>query len=110
MLKQSNLTEVLEWAERALDRVDEDSFFTHFDTDDAVQYFYEPFLEAFDSELRKRYGVWYTPKEVVTYMVERVDIALRDELDIHDGLADEEFTCSTRAQVRVPTFWKWPVV
>ena len=31
----------------------------------AVQYFYEPFLAAFDPELRKELGVWYTPPEVV---------------------------------------------
>lgn len=55
----------------------------------AVQYFYEPFLEAFDPELRRELGVWYTPPEVVRYMVERVDLALRDELGIPDGLADE---------------------
>ena len=55
----------------------------------AVQYFYEPFLEAFDPELRKQLGVWYTPPEVVRYMVERVDAVLREELGIADGLADE---------------------
>ena len=32
-------------------------------------YFYEPFLQAFDPELRKQLGVWYTPAEVVRYMV-----------------------------------------
>ena len=50
-------------------------------------YFYEPFLEAFDPDLRKQLGVWYTPAEVVRYMVARVDRALRDDLGIADGLA-----------------------
>jgi predicted helicase len=54
-----------------------------------VQYFYEPFLEAFDPELRKELGVWYTPPEVVKYMVERVDTVLREELKLPDGLADK---------------------
>ena len=54
----------------------------------AVQYFYEPFLEAFDPELRKELGVWYTPPEIVQYMVTRVDTVLREELGIADGLAD----------------------
>ena len=54
----------------------------------AVQYFYEPFLEAFDPELRKQLGVWYTPPEIVQYQVARVDTVLRTELDIADGLAD----------------------
>ncbi|HEY0070305.1 MAG TPA: type ISP restriction/modification enzyme, partial [Chloroflexia bacterium] len=55
----------------------------------AVQYFYEPFLEAFDPQLRKDLGVWYTPPEIIKYMVERVDRVLREELGIDDGLADE---------------------
>jgi len=50
--------------------------------------FGEPFLEAFDPALRKELGVWYTPDEVVKYMVARVDWALREELGIADGLAD----------------------
>ena len=54
-----------------------------------MPYFYEPFLEAFDPELRKQLGVWYTPSEVVRYMVARVDRALKDDLGIADGLAAE---------------------
>jgi predicted helicase len=82
------LDEVLDWAGEALNRVDRASFFASFEQHHAVQYFYEPFLEAFDPELRKELGVWYTPPEIVTYMVERVDQVLRSELDIPDGLAD----------------------
>ena len=52
-----------------------------------MPYFYEPFLEAFDPALRKQLGVWYTPAEVVRYMVARVDMALKDDLGIEDGLA-----------------------
>ena len=54
-----------------------------------MPYFYEPFLEAFDPALRKQLGVWYTPVEVVRYMVARVDKALKDDLGIPDGLAAE---------------------
>ena len=54
-----------------------------------MPYFYEPFLEAFDPELRKQLGVWYTPAEVVRYMVARVDMALKEDLGISDGLAAE---------------------
>ena len=83
-----HLDEVLDWAAEALNRVDRASFFNFFEQSHAVQYFYEPFLEAFDPELRKELGVWYTPPEIVTYMVERVDQVLRSELGIADGLAD----------------------
>lgn len=81
------LTEVLDWATLVLNRVDRGSFFDRFQESHAVQYFYEPFLEAFDPELRKELGVWYTPPEIVKYMVERVDTVLREELKLPDGLA-----------------------
>ncbi len=83
------LTEVLDWATQVLNRVDRRSFFNKFQESHAVQYFYEPFLEAFDPELRKELGVWYTPPEIVKYMVERVDTVLREELKLPDGLADK---------------------
>ncbi|MHB8050491.1 MAG: type ISP restriction/modification enzyme [Coriobacteriia bacterium] len=87
-LGQLGISEVLEWAEEVLWRVQRGPFFDKFEEHHAVQYFYEPFLEAFDPALRKELGVWYTPDEVVKYMVARVDWALREELGIADGLAD----------------------
>ena len=88
-LQPLGLTEVLDWTAAALDRVDRTAFFARFNQGEAVPYFYEPFLEAFDPELRKQLGVWYTPAEVVRYMVARVDRALKDDLGIADGLAAE---------------------
>ena len=88
-LERLGLDEVLDWTEAALERVDREAFLTRFSEGEAVQYFYEPFLEAFDPELRKQLGVWYTPREIVRYMVARVDRALRDDLGIPKGLADE---------------------
>ena len=88
-LRPLGLVEVLDWTAAALDRVDRDAFFSRFAEGEAVPYFYEPFLEAFDPQLRKQLGVWYTPVEVVHYMVARVDRALKDDLDIPEGLAAE---------------------
>ena len=88
-LRPLGLVEVLDWTADALDRVDQATFFARFNEGEAVPYFYEPFLEAFDPELRKQLGVWYTPTEVVRYMVARVDKALKDDLGIADGLAAE---------------------
>ena len=88
-LQPLGLVEVLDWTSAALDRVDRDAFFDKFNEGEAVPYFYEPFLEAFDPALRKQLGVWYTPAEVVRYMVARVDRALKDDLGIEDGLAAE---------------------
>ena len=86
-LKPLGLVEVLDWTASALDRVDRDTFFTRFREGEAVPYFYEPFLAEFDPRLRKQLGVWYTPTEVVRYMVARVDNALKDDLGVPDGLA-----------------------
>lgn len=99
------LVEVLDWAAATLSRVDETAFFKSFDEGHAVQYFYEPFLEAFDPALRKDLGVWYTPEEIVAYQVARVDAVLREELDIPDGLADPNVyvldpCCGTGAYLR----------
>ena len=88
-LQPLGLVEVLDWTAAALDRVDQPAFFSRFNEGEAVPYFYEPFLQAFDPDLRKQLGVWYTPAEVVRYMVARVDRALKDDLDIPDGLAAE---------------------
>ncbi len=88
-LRELGLAEILDWTEAALGRVDRGVFLSRFDEDEAVQYFYEPFLEAFDPELRKQLGVWYTPFEVVRYMVARVDLALKEDLDVPGGLAAE---------------------
>ena len=88
-LQPLGLIEVLDWTAAALDRVDRSAFFARFNEGEAVPYFYEPFLAVFDPDLRKRLGVWYTPSEVVRYMVARVDRALREDLGIADGLAAE---------------------
>ena len=86
-LKPLRLVEVLDWTASALDRVDRNAFFARFREGEAVPYFYEPFLAEFDPELRKQLGVWYTPTEVVRYMVARVDKALKNDLGVTDGLA-----------------------
>ena len=88
-LEPLGLVEVLDWTGAALNRVDRQAFFARFNEGEAVPYFYEPFLQAFDPQLRKQLGVWYTPSEVVRYMVARVDKALKDDLGIADGLAAE---------------------
>ena len=53
-LQPLSLTEVLDWTAAALDRVDRTTFLARFNQGEAVPYFYEPFLEAFDPDLRKK--------------------------------------------------------
>jgi SAM-dependent methyltransferase len=87
-LQRLRLEEVLDWTEGVLNRVDTKEFFDRFAEEHAIQYFYEPFLEAFDPELRKQLGVWYTPPEVVKYMVAKADHVLRQDLGVAGGFAD----------------------
>lgn len=101
-LKELGLTPHLDQATATLNRVAEEQFFGRFavpqvipanDSQEviatqAILYFYEPFLEAFDPHLRKELGVWYTPPEIVRYQVRRVERILRDELDCPRGFAD----------------------
>jgi len=87
-LQSLGLDEVLNWTQTALNRVERDAFFSNFEEHHAVQYFYEPFLAAYDPELRKRLGVWFTPPDVVRYMVARIDTVLREQLHVADGFAD----------------------
>ena len=56
---------------------------------DPILYFYEDFLQTFDPKARERFGVYYTPVEVVRYMVGALDRALRERLGT-SGLADEK--------------------
>jgi hypothetical protein len=58
---------------------------------DPILYFYEEFLATFDADAKQRYGVYYTPVEVVRYMVGALDRVLREDLKT-EGLVDSEVT------------------
>lgn len=69
------------------------------DDPDAWLYFYEDFLSAYDNDLRKKTGSYYTPPQVVTAMVRLVDDALRDprRFDRADGVASPDVTIADPA-------------
>jgi len=56
---------------------------------DPVVHFYETFLGEYDSKLKKSRGVYYTPDEVVSYIVRSVDILLKEKFGLRRGLADD---------------------
>ncbi|RIL01406.1 MAG: helicase [Proteobacteria bacterium] len=100
-LAELRLAPHLERAAETLGRVDTSVFFSRFSVPDvrkedeaatagALTYFYEPFLEAFDPELRKELGVWFTPPEIVRYQVQKIDRLLRTELGCPHGFADDQ--------------------
>jgi hypothetical protein len=55
---------------------------------DPVLEFYETFLQHYDRDLRKRRGVYYTPPELVSYVVRSVHRLLQTRLGRPGGLAD----------------------
>ena len=55
---------------------------------DPFIHFYETFLAAYDPNLRKARGVWYTPESVVQFIVRAVDEVLANHFGLKDGLAD----------------------
>jgi hypothetical protein len=57
-------------------------------SEDPVIYFYEHFLDAYDRVDRKRRGIYYTPKPVVSYIVRSVHELLQSEFKLEFGLAD----------------------
>ena len=79
---------LLEGVAGVLRRVDRDSLAEQFDNR-AIEYFYEPFLAAYDPKLRDKLGVWYTPPEIAAYQVARADHHLKVDLGIAEGLADD---------------------
>lgn len=61
------------------------------DGHDPILYFYEDFLKVFDPAARDKYGVYYTPVEVVRYMASALDRALSTRLGTK-GLIDPDVT------------------
>ncbi|MDE0011648.1 MAG: N-6 DNA methylase [Candidatus Poribacteria bacterium] len=60
---------------------------THFE--DPVVHFYETFLAEYDPQRRVDRGVYYTPPQVISYIVRSIDSLLKTELNRPDGLADD---------------------
>ncbi len=60
---------------------------------DSWLYFYEGFLQVYDTDLRKKTGSYYTPPQVTASMVRLVDEALTTHLRRPAGLADTGVTC-----------------
>ena len=57
--------------------------------EDPVIHFYETFLKEYNPSLRFERGVFYTPSQVISYIVKSVDSLLKTYLNRPDGLADD---------------------
>ena len=51
-------------------------------------HFYQDFLDAYDPQIRKEQGVYYTPDEVVGYIVRTAHASLQNDFGLARGLAD----------------------
>jgi len=65
---------------------------------DTIVHFYEEFLTYYDPAQRKSMGVFYTPVQVVRYLVSMVDKLLIEDFGIVGGLSNNE-----RVQIKVPS-------
>jgi predicted helicase len=59
---------------------------------DLVVYFYERFLEQYDAGERRRRGVYYTPPELVGYLVRATESVLARDFGLPRGLAEDVVT------------------
>ncbi len=57
---------------------------------DPYIYFYEGFLKAYDKDMRKSRGVYYTPPPVVNFIVRSLNDILKSAFGIKDGFADRK--------------------
>jgi predicted helicase len=50
--------------------------------------FYEDFLKEYNQDMRETRGIYYSPKDCVSYIVRSVDYILKQDFNLADGLAD----------------------
>ena len=59
---------------------------------DPFTFFYEGFLSTYDPERRKHLGVYYTPRPVVSFIVNAINHILKKDFHKINGLADDDVT------------------
>ncbi|MHA1667750.1 MAG: type ISP restriction/modification enzyme [Candidatus Heimdallarchaeaceae archaeon] len=75
-----------------LNNVELDAVFSFYNDKriDPTIYFYEKFLETYNPKLKKIKGVYYTPIQIVNFIVYSVDNILEQRLGIKDGLVNQK--------------------
>ena len=90
---ETNVTYILDAIASLLQNVPTEMLRTAFAAknhlEDPVIHFYETFLAEYDPQRRVDRGVYYTPPQVISYIVRSVDSLLKTELNRPDGLADD---------------------
>lgn len=71
-------------------------------------FLYENFLKEYDKDRKDKHGVFYTPKEVVGFIVRSVHETLQQDFGLADGLADTTTWAAFAAShddVKIPEGW-----
>jgi predicted helicase len=63
-------------------------YYQHHKGDDPIVHFYETFLSEYDSVIREKYGVYYTPEPVVSFIVRSLNLILKERFGKTLGLAN----------------------
>ncbi len=85
---QKEITASLSMAQRVIHEIPVDMLKEQSATKDPWLYFYEDFLASYDPKLRKEFGVYYTPLEVVHCQVRLIDELLQKQLGRHMGFVE----------------------
>ncbi|HXV58993.1 MAG TPA: type ISP restriction/modification enzyme [Gaiellaceae bacterium] len=89
---RAEVVAAIELLERSIAAVDPEELARRAKDRDLWLYFYEDFLSAYDPQLRKQRGVYYTPAAVVQAQVTLVAELLREQFGKPLGFADDEVT------------------
>lgn len=57
-----------------------------------VIYFYETFLNEYDKKTRFDRGVFHTPEPIVSYIIQSIDLLLKNKFGIRSGVVDTQKT------------------
>jgi len=72
---------------------------------DPFSFFYEDFLEKYDPDKRKSLGVYFTPRPVVFFIVNSINLILKNDFNKLNGYADDDVTVLDPATGTATFLW-----
>ena len=72
---------------------------------DPFTFFYEDFLNQYDPDKRKKLGIYYTPRPVVSFIANSINTILKEYFDKPSGFADDYVTVLDPAVGTGTFFW-----
>jgi len=65
------------------------------------RHLYDQFLQLYAPPARKHHGVYFTPRPIADYVVRQVDIALRRDFGLTDGLACQSAIRNSQSAIQI---------